>query len=426
MILAAVGLVGVLWYVGSGIGKKGGGTQSSPVTYENYFWLSNDDTAMRTMVMTRAEFEAKFGPGRALTADELARVLAGERDEQRESQKWAAKIEQGRAFVWQNGNDYLLAAFHPDAAATSRLQVCHFVGGAGIPKLHGPDDRRKTVLHWVGTIDDVQFLRQHPLRKPGSNTGPVEVYAETLARDFQANLDAAAQKYTNLTVVVEGKLDMITDRGDMIIATLGGIPRPNSLIGFNIWCGMKPGAETGLFRVSVGQAVCLRGKCVGSNDFFVHVVDCEFERAGRETAVATTAAALLSDYARSEKIADPVYKDKQVVVRRCRVVSVDPEGLLYLESMLAKPPAVKLRASCTRDLRARFTTVKPGDVVTIRGECAGVLVNEVSMRICSPPEVEPAGPPPPRSSSRRTPTARRRPTRSTRGSGCGSRGRWTA
>jgi hypothetical protein len=341
---------------------------------------------------TRADVEAILGPGRPLTADEVGRIYADTEDARHGPEKWAPKIEQGRAVFWKNGGDYILAAFHPDGAPTSRLQVCVFVG-TGIPEGLRSRPGEKAAVDWIGTQNDAEFLRRFPQRAPGSDTGPVEVSAETLARDFQANPDAAP-KYSNRTVTVEGKLDMLTDTGgNEIIATLQGVPRPGRGLGFNVWCAMKPGAEAGLFRVSRGQTVRLRGKCVGANDSTVNVTDCEFERAGPETAVATTAAALLSDYARSEKIADPVYKEKQVVVRRCRVVSVDPEGALNLESMLAKPPAVKFRATCTRDLRKRFTTVKPGDVVTIRGECAGLITGEVYLRICSPPEVEPAGPP---------------------------------
>src|SRR5207237_1427856 len=82
---------------------------------------------------------------------------------------------QKRAVIWQNGDDYLLAVFHPNAEAGGRLQMKEFRPKSGANAFQGEPS-------------DTKFLREFPpvKEKDDEPVGPfIEVKSTDLAQEYK-------------------------------------------------------------------------------------------------------------------------------------------------------------------------------------------------------------------------------------------------
>ncbi len=170
----------------------------SPVTQDNYKQLVLGKT-------TRAQAEAKLGAGRMATGDDMAKALG---TDLARAELWATMAARQRAVIWQNGDDYILCAFHPNAEGEGRLQMKDWRprNGANLS---------------LGDTSDTEFLRMYPPPKPadpnapkpsapqsGDKTGPViSVSAEDLIDDYKEDRLAADKRYLSKKLLITGVVD---------------------------------------------------------------------------------------------------------------------------------------------------------------------------------------------------------------------------
>jgi hypothetical protein len=329
-------------------------THNPRVTRQNFETLKVGES-------TRADAERLLGNGRVATSDDLNKVFSRPGpDSRNDINSWSPKVVQNRVLIWQNGEDYLLALFHPNADPDSRLQAKQYVpkGGSTLSS---------------GQFDDAAFLQAHP---PGPKGGvppgpPTEVKAEDLAKEFNDNLDVAHAKYMDKLLIVEGKLRDI-DAGpgdDEITARLEGTPGA----GTQIRCVIPARVAREVWNTSRGQTIKFQGRYRSASPSFIDLADGQFQTRGPDPGVTVSAPQLLLEYARGDRAADMKYKDKAITVTSARVERVSGVTLYLVPPVKSKkggPDRIKVTIPST--LKSQIANLKPGDQVRVKGECAGM------------------------------------------------------
>ncbi|MCI0704906.1 MAG: zinc-ribbon domain-containing protein, partial [Planctomycetia bacterium] len=128
--------------------------------------------ALTVGTTTRAQADEKIIGGRLATEADLPKVFF--RDPQR-TKLWVEKVNENRVVVWQDGDNYIIAAFYPDA--NGRLQAKEWRPRIG-------------TTAQTGELDDEKFVKAFPGKDDGP-TDAIEVTAEELAKAYQENEAAA-------------------------------------------------------------------------------------------------------------------------------------------------------------------------------------------------------------------------------------------
>ncbi|AMV29260.1 tRNA-anti-like protein [Gemmata sp. SH-PL17] len=300
--------------------------------------------------VTRTETDAKLGSGRVATDADLPKVFAT--DPQR-ADAWADKVRQKRAVVWQNGDDYIIAAFHPTADGNARLQAKEWRPKSGAALREGE-------------VNDFRFMQQYP---PGGGPG-VSVTAAELAGAYKDNATTANEKYKNKNVLVEGKLDDLSFGFDgEVQALLEGVPpAPGKALGTLVRVVVSKSDVNKVLNVSRGQTLALKGKCSGlTGDLFVDVLNATVESTGVDPAPTVSAALLLAEYGRNNEATDEKYKDKPITITNAVVESKDGEQSVYVVGNLKKS-TVRIKVTLPFDTRKQTAALKVGDRLKIKGE----------------------------------------------------------
>ena len=313
---------------------------------------------------TRAEADAMLGGrGKIATDADLMKAFAVG-PAPRAPDAWYAKTGAKRVFVWLNGGDYLIAAFHPTADGTARLQAKELrpKSGAGLKD---------------GELDDAKFEQQYP---PGGESG-IPVTAEDLGEAYLTGVAAADEKYKNKVVLVDGK---VADFGygvdgelQVLLQSVPGLGREPSVY---VRCAVAPDDVNRVLTVSRGQTIKLRGMCAGFGGARVDVTNATFNSAGIDPHPSVTAARLIVEYGRDAEAADEKYKGKPITITEAVVESKEGEASLILNASFKKGPATRIKVTMPLDARKQLAGLKPGDKVKVKGEYAGssekvILVN---------------------------------------------------
>ena len=104
---------------------------------------------------TRGQVDLTLGDGKVATTDDLKLAFG---TDTKKVEAWTPKVDDGRAIIWRNNDDFILAAFHPGADAAARLQAKEWR-----PKSAGNASD--------GELDDAKFLEKFPHRRAGQHTG---------------------------------------------------------------------------------------------------------------------------------------------------------------------------------------------------------------------------------------------------------------
>jgi hypothetical protein len=318
---------------------------------------------------TLAEAESVLGPGKPATVEEVKRVFpgAGQFSQDRIAE-WTPKADQGRVLYWQNGDDIVIAAFHPDLAPAARLQMKAYSFRGGTSTGH------------AGEPNDEKFLKDNP---PGdADAGPpVEVTAEELAKAYKDDPAAADAKYKGRLVAVEGKLHDIMITGDVMVLLAGLPPEPGQPLGTKVRCLPTKAEERRVWNASRGQTIKLKGKCAGMSGPFIDVMDCKVERMGSDPAVQLRASALVLEHAKDADGTDRKYQDKAVTLTDALVESKEAAALVVVSTSKKGPP-VKIKATLPADYVKQLAGVKVGDRVTIKGEYSSSSDGTIYLNRC--------------------------------------------
>lgn len=306
---------------------------------------------------TRAVADSELGDGRVATDDDLAKVFATSPER---IGAWSQKVSQKRAIVWQSGDDYLIAAFHPTADGTARLQAKEWRPGAGAALSDGE-------------LDDAKFLQRYPLQtgdgpKPAPPGAVLEVTDEQLVQAFQADARAADAKYKNRVLIVNGTIVSTVPLNKVVSVTMTGF----------VTGTVKKELAERLEGASRGQAVRLKGTCVGLVGTVVLLADCEVLDVAPGTVLSVRAADLIAEVGKDPEAAEEKYSGKTVRVRSARVVDVD-EGQISLTGADVKGAKVRLRVSYQKAEQDQFAALKIGDTVNVQGECTSCTRNEITI-----------------------------------------------
>ncbi|MDY3558927.1 hypothetical protein R5W23_006103 [Gemmata sp. JC673] len=217
-----------------------------------------------------------------------------------------------------------------------------------------------------------------------ANSAPISITAEELAREFKANPTAAAEKYTDRTLIVDGKLSDITEGAkDEVIVSLDGLtPPPGQFIGTSVRFQMRKGDTSTLFIASRGQTIKVKGKCAGNvGDLYVNVTDATFEGAERDLNPIVSASRLLSEFALAPVATDSKYSDKAITITGAFVEKVENESIMIATGPGKKAGGKgKIRVALSFYTKSQSDGFKPGSPVTIKGEYSGsrdgtILIN---------------------------------------------------
>jgi hypothetical protein len=207
--------------------------------------------------------------------------------------------------------------------------------------------------------------------------------AEALAREYQADAGAADARYKGKWLAVDGLVEDI----DLLAAGLTsvrirGLPSDpdRKLSGRSLRCEFVAAALPEVSRIPRGQRLTFQGHCRGDHGGFVDFVECVPVEVGPEPTVAVAAAQLTRDFLADEKAADVRYKDRALLVEGT-VVGFKEEGdvrrLLLGGHNEQSPVAVRVLVACAAQDREQLGSLKAGDKVRIRGQCAGLFLGEV-------------------------------------------------
>ncbi|MBP3960232.1 hypothetical protein J8F10_33820 [Gemmata sp. G18] len=295
---------------------------------------------------TRTETDAKLGTGRIATDADLPKVFAADPGR---TDVWSDKVRQKRAILWQNGDDYLIAAFHPTADGNARLQAkeWHPKSGAALRE---------------GELNDVKFAQQYP---PGGTS----VTAEDLAQAYKDNVTTADEKYKNKTVLVEGKLNDFTYgfEGELQVI-LDGVPASPGRLATTVRVFVAKSDTNKVLGISRGQTAKFKGKCNGTfGGLEINIANATFDSAGADLSSTVTASTLIAEYGRGNEATDEKYKDKPITITSALIESKDGDQSLYVVGNLKKS-TVRIKVTLPSDAKKQIATLKAGDRVKIKGE----------------------------------------------------------
>lgn len=302
---------------------------------------------------TRSVADAKLGSGRVATDADLQKVFAAEPGRVAD---WTPKVTAKRAIVWQNGQDYVIAAFHPNADGTGRLQAKEWR-----PKSGGAVKE--------GELDDAKFLKDFPV---GGGTG-MPVTATELAEAYKAgNGTIGDPKYKGKWLLVEGKVKEIdfnySTPADLVIKFEGVKKGDGGTVDARVTLA-KTDLKKGL-ALSPGQTVKLKGKCKGYSFLSVDLENGTVSSFDPDPNPSVSAAALIAEYTKDKDATDEKYSTKFLTVTDGTVESVNGDNLV-IRGGPAKgaAAATKINVSLRSDenFRKAAGTLRPGTRVKVKG-----------------------------------------------------------
>lgn len=300
---------------------------------------------------TRSVADAKLGSGRVATDADLQKVFASEPGRVND---WTPKVTAKRAVVWQNGQDYVIAAFHPNADGTGRLQAKEWR-----PKSGGALKE--------GELDDAKFLKDFPV---GGGAG-TPVTATELAEAYKAgNGTIGDPKYKGKWLMVEGKVKEIdfdySTPANLRIVFEGVKKADGGTVDARVTLA-KTDIKKGL-ALSPGQNVKLKGKCKGYSFLSVDLENGTVSSFDPDPNPSVTAAALIAEYAKDKDMTDEKYSTKFLTVTDGTIESVSGDNLV-IRGGPAKGGATKLQVSLRSDenFRKAVGTLRAGMRVKVKG-----------------------------------------------------------
>jgi hypothetical protein len=338
---------------------------------------------------TRIRAEQILGGGKPVETEDVERIVG--LNDADGMDRWLAMALKKRAVYWRNGDDYILAAFHPNADGSARLMLKEWR-----PKVGASD--------FTGELLDSPFLNKYPAGKnpegpvnppDGPKDGPkddepppgqlTEVAAEELAKEFKDNEVEANGKYKDKWLLVEGKvLDVSSGvpgenpNSDPVVVKLVGVKFPGTGSDFAVWCSVRPEEARNGWDLARGQTIKLKGKCTGAESkTFVNLTNCRIDFKGPDPAVRATATRMLSDYAKTPDPANQKYRGKEVLILDARFESAT--GDLATFTGLAKGVAIKIQVNLTFGQRKKLAQLTPGAPVKFRAECGGLFGDHIAL-----------------------------------------------
>lgn len=296
---------------------------------------------------TRSVADTKLGAGRVATDEDLNKVFASEPGRVSD---WSAKVAAKRAVVWQNSDDYVIAAFHPTADGSGRLQAKEWRPKSGASLREGE-------------LDDAKFLQQYPV---GGGSG-LPVTSLELAEAYKAGDGTAGDpKYKGKWLLVEGKIKEIdfSFSNDLQVVlegtdkTGGGTVAPRVTI-----------AKTDTKKVlglSIGQTVKLKGKCKGFSILYVDLDNGTFSSASTDPNPSVTAATLIAEYTKDKEATDDKYSTKFLTVTEAIVESVNGETLV-VRGLAKGGTKIQVNLRNDDDYKKAVGTIRVNSRVTVKG-----------------------------------------------------------
>jgi predicted Zn finger-like uncharacterized protein len=305
---------------------------------------------------TRTKADESLGKGRIATADDLPKVFANDPGR---TDAWVAKVNAKRAVVWQNGEDYIIAAFHPNSEGESRLQAKEWRPKSGASLK-------------AGELDDAKFVQQHPTISPTT-----ELRAEDLSKERKDDSFVTDEKYKDKTFVVTGKfINIYAYEGEPKVVLEGKPPSaPGKSDGGEITCKLAPGQTP--FAYSRGQRLKISGKYSGGLGADVTFENCTIKGGEADPSVTVTADKLIADYG-NKATADATYKDKELTITAARIESIEG-GFATATPAGKKNSPRKIYVSFDTNLKNKFTNFRVGSTLKIKGKCTGIRDDEIQL-----------------------------------------------
>jgi hypothetical protein len=198
-----------------------------------------------------------------------------------------------------------------------------------------------------------------------------------LAKEFLANDKAAADKYKDKVLEIEGTVNtanpIICRPGSFVLT--GAKKAEKDIVGLDLHCACLPAYQDQVALLSKGQKVKVKGVFAGSNPLAVYLMDSEYTELTPATNIVVSAAELSGDFAKDKESADARYRDKEVIVTGDVTNLVERDGFYLVKLTGAKPP---LLVSCTMG-KEEFGRLKKGQKVRIKGNCSLFSDNEVTV-----------------------------------------------
>ncbi len=302
---------------------------------------------------TRTQTDSELGGGRIATDADLQKVFASDPSR---TDAWTAKMNAKRAIVWQNGDDYIIAAFHPTADGTARLQAKEWrpKSGAALKE---------------GELDDAKFLVEYPV---GGGPG-TPVTAEVLAEAYKAgNGTVGDPKYKGKWLLVEGKVKEIefnySTPPELRIAFEGVKKDGGGTMEARVSLA-KTDTKKGL-ALSPGQTVKLKCKCNGYTFGSLDLENGTVSGSNPDPNPTVTAAALSAEYTKDKEATDEKYSTKFLTVTDATVESVNGDTLVLTSGPGAKKgTGAKIHVSLKGDdnFRKAAGTIAVNSRVTVKG-----------------------------------------------------------
>lgn len=324
-------------------------------------------------VTTRSHADALIGNFRGITSrpatnEDLDRLFPSINDRERKG-IWSQKVAQNRVLIWQNEDDYILAAFHPNTEADARLQMKEW---RPANKANPPD----------GEPSDALFLAKYPPAekpkeskpkesKPKENKLPdttPELTTTQLVREFARDQAAANAKYRGKTLIVRGTLYSRSRIFEQLSLTLTDGSELKGVGGL-----VEVGSENGAGNALRGQTVRLKGRCEQGDGQLVALSDCEVLEVVPAKFVVVTADTLLADFTRDLNVAGQKYAGQAMDayaylhVTDARVAQVG-KNEVYLTGPTTKGAKIRLLANYRDEDAKPFAALKVGDKVSVKGQ----------------------------------------------------------
>ena len=201
---------------------------------------------------------------------------------------------------------------------------------------------------------------------PKVSDADLTVSTEEIRKDFAADEAAAKTKYLNKVVRLTGTLKTVADfdADGNYAFTFEGAPAVN--------CVASHSGSKGCKSISVGQDATVQGKCTTATADSFALSACRLISLGKDPSINVSAAELAKPYA--AKTDTSIYDEKTVTVVGT-VAKVDVDTFkIFLEGATA-PDGSPVRVRCVLGVAAAdaIKTVTPGNKVTVKGTCNGMM-----------------------------------------------------